>query len=345
MKILIIGAGLSAASLAYFLRHNNSIVVSTMGEPVGGLCSDRFISGQLVSNYGPHIFHTNSSQLWKFINEFADWTTYCNQPLLNTGDRFIHLPITMNTFYEVWGVMTESEVRKYVAKLNRLEGATAREKIISKKLFDLVFRGYTEKQWGCPLEEISGNILSRIKLRYNFYSDYFFTDYQGLPGNGDSKFILELFSAAKATITDDITIEKAEDFDLTIICSELDKVFGYSLGTIPYYCTKFKETEFNIPAAIVNNSSKDCSHIRTTRYDLLYKFCSKRKIEISEYPVQESREGVPCYPAANLALYEKYATLAKQRKFFLCGRLAENRYLDMDTAIENAYKLSKMIQY
>ena len=355
MKILIIGAGLSAASLAYFLRHNNSIVVSTMGEPVGGLCSDRFISGQLVSNYGPHIFHTNSSQLWKFINEFADWTTYCNQPLLNTGDRFIHLPITMNTFYEVWGVMTESEVRKYVAKLNRLEGATAREKIISKKLFDLVFRGYTEKQWGKDCRELSPDIITRLPVRLTFDNNYFDDIYQGIPIGGYSKWINNILNGIQVmTDTDFLTAREfwKSKAEIIIYTGSIDEFFGYEFGCLEYRSLYWKHILYEHPnrqgVAVINYTSKNIPYTRSIEHKH-FEFGNQPVTILSEeYPQHWQIGEERFYPVNNPnndKLYSKYTDLASGKMPYVIfgGRLGTYSYFDMDDTIAEAISTADRI--
>lgn len=351
-NVLVAGSGLSAACVCYFVNElGHDVYRFAREEAIGGLCADYWSEkGTYVSKYGPHIFHTSEKWIWDFVNKFADWVTYTNSPKALYKGKYYSLPMNMNTFQQVFGVQTASEaLLKIKADIDNIHQNDAEAWAIGKMgktLYEMFFKHYSEKQWKKDVKELPCDTLSRVPLRL-WYSDNYFKDlYQGLPKDGYTNFISNILLASniKDTFIDETGIQfetVAPNFDHVFICDRPD-AYAPSLGSpIKYGSTLFKEEsldDWRQDAAVVNHCDTTQDWTRTTDYSLLYPTKRGESIIISETPLGEDCRrygGVACYPTTDKK-YDQYKMNLEFRKYILCGRLAENKYLDMAPAIANA---------
>ena len=361
-SILIVGNGLSAASLAAKALELGYKVIVWAKDLNGGLCEDyKTSSGVYVSKYGPHIFHTSNKEVWEYIHGFSDWIPYINSPLAEYRGRLYNLPINLHTLQQVYGTSNLEDIEKMLEEDRRYvtgEPTNAREsaiKRVGRTIYEMFFKAYTMKQWGVGAEQLDPSILARVPLRLTWNNNYFNDLYQGLPAEGYTNFIRKLFKGVKAIPRNEgDTLEHVVSYVKpykVFICEAPDKLFNYQFGYIPYKQTSF-HTNMTIghQAAVVNHNDFSTTATRTTNYALLWPTKRGEDVYVTEFPLNdhfkeevktEAYETKRCYPARQTGVYDQYAKFCKEKGYILCGRLAENKYLDMDKAILNSWEKAK----
>lgn len=378
MNILVIGNGLSAASVCYY-AHKIGIKTFRVynDDSIGGLCEDKWDTdaNAYISRFGPHIFHTSDQALWREVNAITPFMTYQNSPKALYRGKYYSLPFNLNTLQQVFGVQTSQEAllrldqdREFYKSPSNAEEAAKSN--IGKTLFEMFQKEYSEKQWKCDVSEIPAEILARVPVRLIYDDNYFNDLYQGIPCGGYTNFIKDLFSCAETEfhlITPDIfnldDVKEQLEIDEVFLCDRPDKwvkferqdIIGkvkfFSLS-IPYGHTLFEKnrTDWKQDAAIVNHCDSIRPWTRTTDYGLMCWRANGRPGKIySETPLGEVKsydyrtivpyesEARACYPTKSEE-YDRVATEAKRQGMILCGRLAENKYLNMDQAMLNAMR-------
>lgn len=351
-KIFIYGRGLSAATIAQKAQELGYKVYCYGGE-LGGLCKDHECMGTYISEYGPHIFHTDKKEVWDFVNKFSDWVPYMNAPVAQYGDKFYSMPISLYTLQQIFGTGDAKKLAELLAcevDVSCANPKNAKEMALSKvgkKIYEILFEQYTKKQWKKDPSELDKSIFERIPIRMYWNNNYFNDTYQGLPLNGYTTLIKNLFGEAVMLDYDDVDLSS---FHKVFICDALDLVGGMAFGKIPYLKTGFKRVNVDQRSAVVNHCDDTTPFTRTTNYSLLWpKRRSRLDFCMSEEPLGEGlpsqtdvHYSVDCYPARDTETYEKYKKYFEGQGFVLCGRLAENLYLNMDAAIENAWEKCKL---
>lgn len=375
-KCLIVGYGLSAAVLAReAIKKGYAVDIFPNGDLEGGLCADN----DVIQYFGPHIFHTSDKKIWDYMNEFGEMIPYVNSPIAEYKGKYYNLPINMHTLYQVFRVSTEEEAKKALeAEIvknpfpsNAEEAALS---VVGKTLFEMFFKTYTEKQWKTTCDKVPAKILQRIPVRFTWNNNYFNDVYQGLPKFGYSSLVRNMTLGARIIKKDSEVellgiydyLEKARSrYEKICICQALDKAFGYESGAIPYLKTRFTNLGdgCKVPAPVINHCDDSTPATRTTNYGLLSYGTTSVGVYVSEEPLGEDKDSCGnlreeeqvsynwakkgetwtkcCYPARDTELYQRYAKFASDKGYILCGRLAENLYLDMHAAVKNALEKAK----
>ena len=204
---LIVGAGLFGCMFAYRAKQagRTCLVIDRRPHLGGNIYTER-IEGINVHKYGAHIFHTSSPQVWQFVNSLVEFNRYTNSPIAVFGDQHYNLPFNMNTFYQMWGVLTPAdaqriidEQRREVADRLRREGVSEPRNLeeqalmlVGRDIYETLIKGYTEKQWGRQCTDLPAFIIKRLPLRFVHDNNYFNDKYQGIPVGGYSLFIDKL---------------------------------------------------------------------------------------------------------------------------------------------------------
>ena len=356
---LIVGAGLFGATAAHVLtRRGKRCLVIDKRSHIGGNVYTENVNGINVHKYGAHIFHTSSKDVWDFVNSFIEFNRYTNSPVANYKGKLYNLPFNMNTFYQMWGVITPEQAAAKIEEQRRESGIinprNLEEQAISligKDIYYTLIKDYTEKQWGRKATELPAFIIRRLPVRFTFDNNYFNDKYQGIPIGGYTKLVEKLLGEIKVKLDTDY-FENRKYFDSiadkVIYTGEIDRYFDYRFGHLEYRTVSF-ETELlegvaNYQGnAVVNYTDAETPYTRIIEHKH-FEFGNQPDTVISKEYSKEWKPGdEPYYPVndeRNGALYTRYKTLAdNQEKVIFGGRLAEYKYYDMHQVIENALRL------
>jgi UDP-galactopyranose mutase len=368
---LIVGAGLFGAVMAYRLRRSGHrcIVIDKRPHTGGNVYTER-INGIDVHKYGAHIFHTSDRRVWEFVNSFAEFNRYTNSPVANHRGRLYNLPFNMNTFYQMWGVTTPEAARMKIEEQRSECVETMRQQgiveprnleeqalsLVGRDIYEILIKGYTEKQWGRSCIELPAFIIKRLPVRFTFDNNYFNDLYQGIPVCGYTALIEKMLDGTEVRLSTDY-FENREYFDncadRTVYTGEIDRYFDYRFGHLDYRTVRF-ETELleGVPNyqgnAVVNYTSCDVPYTRIIEHKH-FAFGTQPDTVISrEYPQEWHPGDEPYYPvndSRNGELYARYRALAdSQERVLFGGRLAEYRYYDMHQVIASALDLADRLE-
>ena len=318
---------------------------------IGGNIYTEEIEGIQVHKYGAHIFHTHDKKIWDYINQFAEFNNYINSPVAMYNDELYNLPFNMNTFSKMWGIKTPAEAKakiaEQIAELNIGEPKNLEEqalKLVGTDVYEKLIKGYTEKQWGRPCNELPSFIIKRLPLRFRFDNNYFNDRYQGIPVGGYTQIVEKMLANAEVKLNTDYFEFIKENPDIaakTVFTGAVDEFFEFKFGALEYRSVRFEtevlDEENYQGNAVVNYTHRDVPYTRIIEHKH-FEFGEQPKTVISREYSAEWKPGVePYYPVnndKNNALYKKYEELAAERKDVIFGgRLGLYRYLDMDKVI------------
>ena len=359
---LIIGAGLFGSVMAeQLVRQGKRCLVIDKRSHVGGNIYTSNVNGITVHQYGAHIFHTNEKEVWEYINSFSDFNRYTNSPIANYKGKLYNLPFNMNTFYQIWGVTTPQEAQCKIEQQRTqsdIEPVNLEEQAISlvgRDIYEILIKGYTEKQWGKKATELPPSIIKRIPVRFVFDNNYFNDVYQGIPKQGYTSIIKKMLLGSDVILNTDY-FERKDYFDsiahTVIYTGEVDRYFNYCYGKLEYRSLLF-ETIFlkgiaNYQGnAVVNYTDCETPYTRIIEHKH-FEFGNQSDTMITkEFPFAFSKDSEPYYPIndeRNNYLYSRYARLVRQEKnVYFGGRLAEYKYYNMDQVIRAALNLNRII--
>ena len=357
---LIVGAGLFGAVFAYEASRKGKrcLVIDKRSNIAGNIYTEN-IEGINVHKYGAHIFHTSDKAVWDYINQFAEFNNYINSPVAVYNDELYNLPFNMNTFSKMWGVKTPAEakakIEEQIAELNIGEPKNLEEqalKLAGTDVYEKLVKGYTEKQWGRPCNELPAFIIKRLPLRFRYDNNYFNDRYQGIPIGGYTPIIEKMLEQAEVKLDTDYFEFIKENPDIaekTVFTGAVDEFFGFEYGALEYRSVRFKtevlDEENYQGNAVVNYTHRDVPYTRIIEHKH-FEFGTQPKTVISREYSAEWKQGVePYYPVnndKNNELYKKYEALASERKDVIFGgRLGLYRYLDMDKVIALALETAQ----
>lgn len=356
---LIVGTGLFGAVSAYLLKKKGySILMIDKRDHIGGNVYTENVRGINVHKYGAHIFHTDNKEVWQFVNSFVEFNRYTNSPVACYKGHLYNLPFNMNTFYQMWGVKTPEEARKKIegqkneyhvnSPQNLEEQAIS---LVGKDIYEILIKGYTQKQWGRKCSELPAFIIKRLPVRFTFDNNYFNDKYQGVPNGGYTLLIEKMIEGCNVHLSIDYFDHK-EELDAcanrVIYTGEIDKYFGYQYGHLQYRSVSF-ETELleNVENyqgnAVVNYTDVETPYTRIIEHKHFEYGTQPDTVISREYSKEWLPGDEPYYPVnddKNMELYAKYKALADaQEKVLFGGRLAEYKYYDMHKVIERAMEM------
>lgn len=376
-KIIIVGAGLSGATIArLFADSGKDVIVMDKRETIGGNAYDYVDkNGIMVQQYGPHIFHTNDKQVFEFLSRFTEWEKYEHKVLaLVRKDKLVPVPFNLTSLFALYPKDKAEKIKEILVNEVGLDKKVPilqlkkHENIDVRKFADFVYKNifyiYTMKQWGFKPEQLGSEVMNRVPV-YVSYEDRYFTDeYQFMPKDGFTEMVSNILRHPKIKLKLGMDARKeislsdgkiyfgGKELDGTLIYTGcVDELFGYKHGVLPYRSLKFKfetvKTSSYQPSAVVNYTT---SH-KFTRISEFSKFTCQPKentVIVKEYskPFKKGKN-IPYYPitiAKNLKHYELYKEEAEQYKnLHLLGRLANYKYINMDVAVKNAMQLFNKI--
>ena len=365
---LIVGSGLFGATFAYLAKKaGKKCLVIDKRPHLGGNVYCEKVEGINVHQYGAHIFHTSNKKVWDFVNSIVEFNRYTNCPVANYKGKLYNLPFNMNTFYQMWGVLTpeeakakiEEQKKEALAALNGREPQNLEEQalcLVGKNIFEKLIKEYTEKQWGRKCTELPAFIIKRLPVRLVFDNNYFNDKYQGIPIGGYNQLIDGLLEGIECKAGVDFFHSAYKDWknyaDKLVYTGAIDEYFGYSLGKLDWRTVSFKTRIENTPNyqgnAVVNYTSHEVPYTRVIEHKHFEMFGQDvyncPKTVVSEEYSTEYKDGMePYYPVndeRNNLLAEQYRQLAeKETDVLFGGRLAQYKYYDMAPVIEQVLSL------
>ncbi|MBE6127610.1 MAG: UDP-galactopyranose mutase [Erysipelotrichaceae bacterium] len=362
---LVVGSGITGATLAYLLKQKGKkVLVLEKRAEVGGNVATRVEDGVIIHSYGPHIFHTSSKEAWDFLNAHSTVDPFINTPLAFYKGKYYNMPFNMNTFHQLFGVNTAEEAKSCIDAEVALEGIKEPKNLeeqalalVGRTIYETLVKGYTEKQWGRKATELPASIIKRLPLRFEYNNNYFNDIFQGEVRGGFSRFIENLLEGIEVRLGVDYLQDK-DKYDAmaehVIFTGRIDELFGFSLGHLEWRSLRFesewKDVDSFQPVAVVNYTDREPAYTRITEHKKFDAFCENhRKTYITyEYPDAFEEGKIPYYTVndeRNAKLAEAYKALAeKNPKIILAGRLATYRYLDMDDALVEAFRLFETLE-
>lgn len=358
---LIIGSGLFGCVFAHEMKQaGKSCLVIEKRDHVGGnvYCEEK--DGIHIHKYGAHIFHTSNTTVWDYVNQFVTFNHYVNSPVANYKGELYNLPFNMNTFSQMWGVVTPAAAAAKIAKQRTAiqgEPKNLEEQAISligTDIYTKLIKGYTEKQWGRSCTDLPAFIIRRLPVRYTFDNNYFNDRYQGIPMGGYTVLIEALLEGIEVRTGVDYNKHREEFNDIAdtiIYTGPIDAYFQYRLGQLEYRGLRFEterlEEENHQGVAVMNYTDRETPYTRSIEHKH-FEFGTQPVTYVTkEYPTDWKPGEEAYYPVnddRNQTLYRQYAALAKQeRQVVFGGRLAEYKYYDMDDVIASA--LTAVTQY
>lgn len=364
---LIVGSGLFGATFAYFAkRAGKKCLVIDKRPHLGGNVYCESIEGINVHKYGAHIFHTSNKKVWDFVNGIVPFNRYTNSPVANYKGKLYNLPFNMNTFYQMWGVITPDEAKakieeqraEAVKALQGREPANLEEQALSlvgRDIYEALIKGYTEKQWGRSCTELPAFIIRRLPLRFVFDNNYFNDTYQGIPIGGYNKLIDGLLDGIETRVNCDFFAYRAELTGLAekmVYTGQIDEFYDFRFGHLDFRTVSFEHEVKDTPNwqgnAVINYTEREVPYTRVIEHKHFEMFgqdvydCPKTVVS-REYSTEWKPGMEPYYPvnnAKNDQLYKQYKALAdKEENVVFGGRLAEYKYYDMAPIIEQMLKL------
>ena len=353
---LIVGAGFAGSVLAERLasQHGARVLLIDRRPHVGGNAYDEpNEAGILYHKYGPHIFHTNSDQVWDYLSQFTEWRPYEHRVRANVRDQLVPIPInrtTLNKLFDL-ALQTDEEAADYLAsRAEPVEDIKTSEDVVinavGRELYELFFQGYTRKQWGLDPSELDKQVTSRIPTRTNTDDRYFTDTHQAMPLHGYTRMFEKMLDHPLIEVRTGVDFAELrprahEIADHIIYTGPIDEYFDFRFGKLPYRSLKFDhqtlDEEQHQPVAVVNYPDPKVPYTRVSEYKHLTGQQSPVTTITYEYP---SAEGDPYYPiprAENQALYKRYEALADSTEgVTFVGRLATYRYYNMDQIVGQA---------
>jgi len=349
---LIVGAGFAGSVLAERLARGSGkkVLLVDRRPHIGGNAYDHYDdAGVLVHRYGPHIFHTNSREVFEYLSGFTAWRPYEHRVRASVDGQLVPIPINLDTINQLYGLkLTSMEAEGFFASVAepREVVRTSEDVVIGRvgrELYEKFFRGYTRKQWGLDPSQLDAMVTARVPVRTNRDDRYFSDTYQAMPLRGYTRLFENMLDHDNIHVllnTDYHEVQREIPHERMIFTGPVDEFFDFRYGKLPYRSLEFQfETvnqEFLQPVAVVNYPNQHL-YTRSTEFKHLTGQVHAKTSLVYEYP---KAEGDPYYPvprSENAELYKRYQALAEERPdVHFVGRLATYKYYNMDQVVAQA---------
>lgn len=359
---LVVGAGLSSCVIAQKIANNlnKKVLMIDRRNHIGGNIHDyKDKNGVTVHTYGPHAFHTNDEEVWKYLSEFTSWKPYFHHVEGYIDGQNVPVPFNFHTIEKLFPKDFATKlINKLIDSFGLNKKVTILEllkneqfKFLAEYVYKKVFLGYTIKQWDKKPEDLDISVSSRVPI-FTGYDDRYFQDrYQAVPEDGYTKMIENMLNSPliEVKLGTDFKDMDASRFEKIVYTGMIDEYFNYSLGRLPYRSLEFKLKTIDKPyyqKTAQKNFSENFDFTRITEYKHFLDEQTNKTTIAFEYPQSyKSDKNEPYYPIPNDEnhnLYEEYKNLAKKEKnVIFLGRLAEYKYYNMDQIVKNALDVFK----
>lgn len=374
--IIVVGCGFSGSILARKIAEelgHKVLVVEKRNHIAGNMYDELDDKGILVQRYGPHFFNTDKYFVIEYLEKYTELFKHNTKLLSYIDGEYIRLPFNFETLQQLVGARKSEHLlrklreafkgRDRVPVLELVNHSDADISEYGELLFEKAFKTYTAKQWGIGVDEIDKSVLDRVPMAMSYDERYLNKDFQYLPKNGYTKIFTNMLDHPNIEVKlstdalDYIEFDENErkirydgnEIKCLIFTGAIDELFKHKYGDLPYRSLEFKyeysDKESILPCEIVSYPQAE-GYTRSTEYKkIMY---NNKHIEGSmiatEYPLPYNRKAdvgnIPYYPVItkeSKELYNKYLQeVYKYDNIFLCGRLAEFKYYNMDICIEHA---------
>ena len=381
---LVVGTGYSGSIIARKLAEEKNFKVKMIEQRshIAGNMYDYFNEyGGLVHKYGPHLLNTNKYEIMEFLEKYTELIPFEVKLLSHIDGNYVRLPFNFKTIQQLVGYKkSEKIINKLRDKYKNIQEVSIydliKEEDVDIKeygmlLYDKAYKTYTSKQWGTDPFSLDESVLNRVKMRLNYEEKYLNTDFQFIPKYGYTKLFENMLNHENIEIIlntnaiehitfddiDNIALYDGVKYDILVFTGAIDELFGEIYGSLPYRSLEFvyesKKTNSILPTHILSCPSPDVAYTRITEYN---KINGQPQGEYStigiEYPYEYNKNAekgnLPYYPIINeenLKLFNKYVEYSKKYKnLFLCGRLADYKYYNMDLIIDMTLKKYKILE-
>lgn len=362
---LIIGSGLFGSVFARQAADAGKKVLVIDKRPnIAGNVYTEKVEGINFHKYGAHIFHTNNTEVWNYVNRFATFNRFTNSPVANYKGELYSMPFNMYTFNKMWGVVTPEEAAAKIEEQKKEitgEPQNLEEQAISlvgRDIYEKLVKGYTEKQWGRDCKKLPAFIIKRLPVRLTFDNNYFNALYQGIPIGGYTKLVENLLEGIEVRLNEDYLEDKEKwnaMAEKVVYTGAIDAYFDYTLGNLEYRSVRFENEILDMPNfqgnAAVNYTDRETPWTRIIEHKW-FEFGKDEEgndlpktIISKEYSSEWKPGDEPYYPVndeKNGELYQKYKALAEnEENIIFGGRLGEYKYYDMDAVIASALECAR----
>jgi UDP-galactopyranose mutase len=349
---LIVGAGFAGSVLAERLAagSDKKVLICDKRPHIGGNAYDHYNdAGILVHKYGPHIFHTNSREVFEYLSRFTEWRPYQHRVRASVDGQIVPIPINLDTINNLYGLnLTSFEVEDFFKKVAEPveQLRTSEDVVVSKvgrELYEKFFRNYTRKQWGLDPSELDASVTSRVPTRTNRDDRYFTDKYQAMPLRGYTRMFENMLDHQNIKVLlncDYREIENEIPFRKMIYTGPVDTYFDYCYGKLPYRSLEFKHETHDVSvfqSAPVVNYPNEQLYTRITEFKYLTGQEHAKTSVVYEFPKAEGDAYYPVPRKENAELYTKYKALADATpNVHFVGRLATYKYYNMDQIVAQA---------
>ena len=362
---LIVGAGLFGSTFAYCAKQQGKkcLVIDKRPQLGGNLYCEK-IADINVHKYGPHIFHTSNKKVWDFVNSIVEFNRFTESPVAIYKGKAYNLPFNMNTFSQMWGVITPEQAKKKIEEQRKeMEGREITNleeqasSLVGRDIYERLIKGYTEKQWGRKCTELPSFIIKRLPVRFVYDNNYFNDSYQGVPIGGYNKLIDGLLEGIDTLVNVDFFEERKRSnsqfsilnsqFDNIVFTGRIDEFYDFRFGKLDYRTVRFETETLDVSnyqgLAQINYTEAEVPYTRIIEHKHFESFAADvdknpQTVISREYSVEWTEGLEPYYPInndRNNQLYQQYEALAKQESNVIFGgRLAEYKYYDMAPIVE-----------
>jgi UDP-galactopyranose mutase len=357
---LVVGAGFAGSVLAERLARGLGLRVLVVDKRrhIGGNAYDRYDdAGVLVHPYGPHIFHTNSAEIFEYLSRFTAWRPYQHRVLASVDGQLLPLPINLDTVNRLYGLsLTSFEMEEWFASVaERKERIESSEDVVVSKvgrdLYNKFFRGYTRKQWGLDPSELDASVTARVPTRTNRDDRYFADTFQAMPLHGYTRMFEKMLDHPNIKVllnTDYREVAGLVPWQHMVYSGPIDEFFNHRHGRLPYRSLEFHHVnlpqERFQPVGTVNYPN-DYGYTRISEFKHITGQQHPTTSVVYEYP---RAEGDPYYPVPrpeNAAIYRRYEAEAEAMpEVTFVGRLATYRYYNMDQVVGQALAAFKRLK-
>lgn len=382
---LVVGTGFCGSVIARKLAEvldKKVLILERRNQISGNMYDELDENGILVQKYGPHVFHTDSDEIYNFISKFTKLKPYTFKCAAEIDEKMVPSPFNFRTIDILFTMEKANEIKqelkltygeqKSVTIVEMLESDNQIVKEYAEFLFEKDYRLYTAKQWGIPPSQIDVSILKRVPVLLDYRDSFFNDKYEAMPEHGFTKLFESMLNHPNITIRleqdanyyikfDELNKKvyydgQIADFPI-IYTGMIDELLEYQFGKLPYRALWFDyrtllQDRFLPETPIAVYPQKE-GYTRITEYKILQQqeISGITKIAL-EYPMEYDRNSnkgnEPYYPVINeknMGIYDKYKTMLQDyENFFVCGRLADYKYYNMDDAIQRAFDVYYNVQ-